>query len=173
MNLVIVGGGTSGWITALYAKKLYPNYKVILIESEEIGILGAGEGSTPHLHELLNYLGISISELIQETDATIKNGIKFTHWSEDKDTYYHPFISEIDASNDFNFKYFRYEEKDMGFSHVYGALNNHTWRDYSLISKVSEEKKSPFIFFETEFASISAWSYREENRATLCKELTL
>lgn len=159
MNLVVVGGGTAGWITALYAKRLYPNYKVTLIESEEIGILGAGEGSTPHLHELLNYLGVGIAELIQETDATIKNGIKFTSWSKDKDSYYHPFASEIDASNDFNFKYLKYEEKDMGFSHIYGALNNHTWRDYSLVSKVSEEKKAPFIFFETEFASVSPWSY--------------
>ena len=159
MNLVVVGGGTAGWLTALYAKKVNPSAKVTLIESEEIGILGAGEGATPHLQDFLNYLGISITEFIQETDATIKNGIKFTNWSIDKSFYYHPFTSKIDASNDFNFTYSRYEENDMGFAHIYGALNNHTWKDYSLVARLSEEKKAPFMFFESGFASISPWSY--------------
>ena len=57
-NLVIVGGGTAGWITALNAKKNNTDSKVILIESEELGILGAGEGATPHLPYLMLGLGI-------------------------------------------------------------------------------------------------------------------
>jgi tryptophan halogenase len=159
MNLVIVGGGTAGWITALYANKLYPDYKITLIESEEIGILGAGEGATPVLNSFLTYLDIDIVDLIKETNSVIKNGIKFTNWSDSGDSYYHPFVSEIDASNDANFTHHNYEEQSINYSHIYAALNNHSWKDYSLISKLSESQKSPFIFLDDGFMSISNWSY--------------
>jgi glycine/D-amino acid oxidase-like deaminating enzyme len=49
-TVVVVGGGTAGWLTALMAKKSQPNLNITVIESKEIGILGAGEGSTPHLN---------------------------------------------------------------------------------------------------------------------------
>ena len=62
-NIVVVGGGTAGWLTALYAKKQLPNDNITVIESAEIGILGAGEGSTPMLVQFLEDLGISIFEL--------------------------------------------------------------------------------------------------------------
>jgi tryptophan halogenase len=52
-EVVVVGGGTAGWITALYVKRCYPNIKITLIESSDIGILGAGEGTTPHFIALL------------------------------------------------------------------------------------------------------------------------
>jgi len=90
-NVVIVGGGTAGWITAIMAKSFLPNSKITLIESEEIGILGAGEGTTPYFYQFLLNAGISISEFIVETGATIKNGIKFTNWNGDNEYYYHNF----------------------------------------------------------------------------------
>ena len=55
-NIVIVGGGTAGWLTALFAKKAYKDSHVSLVESSDIGILGAGEGSTPYIMEFLKYL---------------------------------------------------------------------------------------------------------------------
>ena len=64
MNIVVVGGGTSGWLTAIYAKKIFPEKNIILIESEEYGILGAGEGATPNFVNFLNFLEISIFDLI-------------------------------------------------------------------------------------------------------------
>jgi len=48
-EMVVVGGGTAGWITALYVHHNFPNATITLIESSEIGILGAGEGTTPNL----------------------------------------------------------------------------------------------------------------------------
>ena len=57
-NIVIVGGGTAGWLTALYTKKVFPTDNIVLVESDSIGILGAGEGSTPKLIEFFDFLGI-------------------------------------------------------------------------------------------------------------------
>ena len=78
-NIVVVGGGTAGWLTALYANKIFPEHKVTLIESKDIGILGAGEGSTPMLVDLFDFLNIPVSTFIKETKTTIKNGIKIIY----------------------------------------------------------------------------------------------
>lgn len=144
MNIVIVGGGTSGWLTALYAKKIYHEHNIILIESEEYGILGAGEGSTIQFVNFLNFLEIPYTNLIKNCQATIKNGIKFTNWS-NKD-YFHPFLSSSSASNDYNFhlKDF-YSENDTTFSHFCAFLKNHNLKDYSLVEKTSDLMLVPFI----------------------------
>jgi tryptophan halogenase len=74
-NIVVVGGGTAGWMTALYIQRVLPTSNITVVESEEIGILGAGEGSTPQLINYLDFVGIPASRLIKEAAATIKNGI--------------------------------------------------------------------------------------------------
>jgi tryptophan halogenase len=76
-KVCIVGGGAAGWLTALYVNKISPKTKITLIESETIGILGAGEGSVPTLTEFLRFLDINESEFILETNATHKLGILF------------------------------------------------------------------------------------------------
>lgn len=88
---VVVGGGTAGWISALYLRKYFPGASITLVESKEIGILGAGEGSTPQIIEMFNELNVPITGLIKNTKATIKNGIKFTNWNGDGKHYYHNF----------------------------------------------------------------------------------
>ena len=90
-NIVVVGGGTAGWLTALAAKKRYPNHSVTVIESTKIGILGAGEGSTPNLVPFLTSLGISMSDLIKKTNSTIKIAIKFDNFNSENKSYYHGF----------------------------------------------------------------------------------
>lgn len=90
-KIVVIGGGTAGWLTALAAQKRYPEASITVIESKEIGILGAGEGSTPNLIPFLNSLNISIKDLIQKTSSTLKIAIKFSNFSEDKNSYYHGF----------------------------------------------------------------------------------
>ena len=87
MKFIVVGGGTAGWLSALYCKRMHPESSVTVIESEEIGILGAGEGTVPGVVDLIQFLGISVLDLIKNCDATIKNGIKFTNWSS-QDFYY-------------------------------------------------------------------------------------
>lgn len=90
-KIVVLGGGTAGWLTALMAKRIMPDNDVTLVESEEIGILGAGEGTTIQVVRILDFLGIPVSDVIKEASATIKNGIKFTNWTPDKDYFYHGF----------------------------------------------------------------------------------
>jgi tryptophan halogenase len=102
-NLIVLGGGAAGWLTAIFAKKLYPQNKITLIESEKIGILGAGEGSTPHLPMFLDFLDINIFDLINKTKGTLKYGINFENWNGDKKKYFHGFNS-INEFNKFAIK---------------------------------------------------------------------
>lgn len=90
-NFVIIGGGTAGWLSALYLQKYFPKTNITVIASTEIGILGAGEGTTPHFLNFLDEIDISVVDLIKHADATFKNGIKFTNWNGDGSHYYHPF----------------------------------------------------------------------------------
>lgn len=92
MRIVIVGGGTAGWIAALMISKIKPNHEVIVIESSKIGIIGAGEGSTGLLPNLLNNtiwdFDCDLLDFIKETNATLKFGIKHKGWTNDVEQYY-------------------------------------------------------------------------------------
>ena len=85
-KIVIIGGGTAGWLTALYVKKRYKNYNITLLESTKIGILGAGEGGTPTLRSmLLEGFGFDEVEFLKEkilkiksTTSNLWSGKKFT-----------------------------------------------------------------------------------------------
>jgi tryptophan halogenase len=88
-SLCIVGGGTSGCVAALMVKETYPNMKVTMIESSQIGIIGVGEGSTEHWKKFIEHVNISVPELIREAGATFKVGIKFTNWHGDGTHYFH------------------------------------------------------------------------------------
>ncbi len=93
-NFAVVGSGTAGWLTALFLSNNYPWANITVIASSEIGILGAGEGATPHLLNFTSSLGISTEEIIKYCKGTFKNGIKFTNWNGDTRSYFHPFIDE-------------------------------------------------------------------------------
>ena len=87
-RIVIIGSGTAGLITALYLNKI-DNCSVKVIESSQIGIIGVGEGATEHWkNDLMNDLMITDSELIRETGATFKFGIKFENWNGDNENYF-------------------------------------------------------------------------------------
>jgi tryptophan halogenase len=143
-NIVILGGGTAGWITALYVKRVLPDSSITLIESDEIGILGAGEGSTPHLVNFLDFVGIPASKLIKEADATIKNGIKFTNWKNDNSFYYHGFH----IFNNLGFDGCNIHERALSINSGFTssiAIDGNV-EEFSVISKISEENKVPFIY---------------------------
>lgn len=96
-KFVIIGGGTAGWVTALTIKKYIPYCDVTVIASSDIGILGAGEGVTPHFNELMNDLGIPMEDIFTNAKATVKKGIKFTNWNGDGEDYFHPFWDDKTA----------------------------------------------------------------------------
>jgi tryptophan halogenase len=91
MKIVVAGRGTAGWMSALYAKKVYPDSNVTVVYDDNIPIIGVGEGVTSIFMEFMKFLEISLEELIRMCDGTIKNGIKFTNWKGDGSHYYHGF----------------------------------------------------------------------------------
>lgn len=99
-NIVIVGGGSAGWITAglLAAEHKTNNDNAItitLIESPEIKTIGVGEGTWPSMRNTLDKIGIKESEFIAQCNASFKQGFKFVNWQgiQNNDIYYHPFMT--------------------------------------------------------------------------------
>lgn len=80
-KVVIIGGGTAGWLTALVVNKFWNNSTITLIESSKIGILGAGEGSTPNFGRMLELLDITHTEFFKKTNSTIKSGVHLFNWT--------------------------------------------------------------------------------------------
>jgi hypothetical protein len=100
MRIIIVGGGTAGWLAALMISKVHgKTHDITLIESSKIGIVGAGEGSTGYLTDIIqgnswNY-GCNEMDFLRETNATVKLGIKHRDWKRVGHHYYGP----IDGTN--------------------------------------------------------------------------
>lgn len=101
-HLVVVGGGTAGWITAgvLAAKCIKEQGRdltITLIESPSIGNVGVGEGTWPSLRTTLQAMGVSETEFIRQCDASFKQGARFNRWVDNSETdfYYHPLMLPV------------------------------------------------------------------------------
>ena len=91
-HIVIVGGGTSGWMTAAMLAKLFKSQiNITLVESDDIGTIGVGEATIPPLQVFNNVLGINEADFVNATQATFKLGIQFEHWGAAGDAYMHAF----------------------------------------------------------------------------------
>jgi tryptophan halogenase len=92
IKIVIVGGGTAGWMMAAalatHASKVC---EVVLIESDEIGSVGVGEATLPQMKNFNDYIGINEVDMMQKTNASFKVGIEFVNWGWIGNSYIHPF----------------------------------------------------------------------------------
>lgn len=103
-KILILGGGTAGWIAASLMSKRWGGafrgraIEIEVVESPDIGIVGVGEGSTPQLKSLFDYLGISEAQWMPHCHATYKIGIEFRNWSRRPgfEHYFHPFPCDLD-----------------------------------------------------------------------------
>ena len=92
VRVVVLGGGTAGWMSAAgLAKLLGPLVSVTLVESEDIGIVGVGEATLPHIRGYVERLGIDEAAFMQATHATYKLGIDFKDFGRIGESYVHPF----------------------------------------------------------------------------------
>ena len=92
-HVVVVGGGSAGWLTAAVLAAEHPRLTVTLVESPGVPPIGVGEGTWPSMRETLQRIGVSEAAFFRECDAAFKQGSRFDRWVDgsDGDVYFHPF----------------------------------------------------------------------------------
>lgn len=114
-NILVLGGGTAGLIAALMIKSKHPSYGITIIKSDDVGIIGVGEGTTEHWSHFVNSIGLNMREVITETDATFKSGIFYEEWT--KDPYFHVITDQMSSM--------KYGQYKIGYASAIGNnLNN-------------------------------------------------
>lgn len=101
-RIAVVGGGSAGWFSALELRQLFPErVEIVLIESEALGIIGAGEGSLPNFNRALARYKIDKSEFMRETRSTYKLGVALEGWRTGAadDVFYHQFLYSADNTD--------------------------------------------------------------------------
>lgn len=133
-NLVIVGGGTAGWMTAANLQHHFKEQVTItLIESSEIGTIGVGEATIPTIRHFYRQLGMTDTQVIQATQATCKLGIQFNDWHKPGSSFIHPF------------GLFGQDLRGIGFHHFWLKLKQKNrvtdFQDYSLGANLAKHNK--------------------------------
>ena len=124
-DIVIVGGGTAGWIAAsALAKLMGDTVSIRLVESDAIGTVGVGEATIPQIRRLNQTLGIDEREFLAKTHGTVKLGIEFNNWGGQGESYFHTFG---DAGINFHGVHFHHYWRRWAESHP----DSDYW-DYSL-----------------------------------------
>jgi hypothetical protein len=114
-KIIVVGGGSAGWMTACTLIRAFPNKKITLIESPNIATVGVGESTIGGIKNWTKYLGINDSDFIKKTDGSYKLSIKFTDFYKKGESFHYPFGRPFLEGNhallnDWWFKKFIYPE---------------------------------------------------------------
>jgi len=133
-RVVIVGGGTAGWMTAAALSKMFgAHMEIVLVESEEIGTVGVGEATIPTMVTFHRLLEVNEQAFMSATQATIKLGIAFEHWRDVGQRYIHSFGTTGKDHWTAGFQHFWLAARTRGLARDYG--------DYCLELRAAEESK--------------------------------
>jgi tryptophan 7-halogenase len=115
-NIVIVGGGTAGWMAAAAFGRFLDNgrRKITVVESDEIGTVGVGEATIPAILNFNQMLDIKEKDFLLETQGTFKLGIEFVNWGKLGDSYFHPFGHYGQDIHGINFHQLYIRERSRG-----------------------------------------------------------
>jgi len=152
-RVVVLGGGTAGWMTAAaLAKLLGPLVHVELVESEDIGIVGVGEATLPHIRGFVERLGIDEAAFMQATHATYKLGIDFRDFGRIGEAYVHPFGSFGEEVAGVPFHHYWLELRRQGMASPIG--------DYSLAVRAALANKFQAPLQDGSLASSYGYAYQ-------------
>lgn len=123
ISIGIVGSGTAGLIFALMARKAFPFSDITVISSSQKGIVGVGEGSTEHWRDFMHICDIGVEDLIVNTGATHKYGIRYEGWTNKRPDYIHSIsgVNEIFAFG-LHAEYMKYLEDDKSITSQTGSV---------------------------------------------------
>jgi tryptophan halogenase len=154
VRVVVVGGGTAGWMTAGALAWILPGAATVhLVESQEIGIIGVGEATLPHLRAFFQTLGMDEAEVMRATHATFKLGIDFRGFGREGDSYIHPFgVYGLDL-------------RDVGFHHYWLRMQaegrGDALSDYSMAIAIARANRfAPPSTDPTSIASTYGYAYQ-------------
>lgn len=150
-KIVIVGGGSAGWMTAATLVSQFPTKEIILIESPDIPIIGVGESTVGGIRGWLNLVGINDIDFMKHTDAIYKLAIKFTNfYKKDSGSWYYPFGHPSMNQQEWHIKKAAYPEiknEDFAFS-CYPQM---AFIESNTLSKLAPKDLEPWNISHTAF----------------------
>jgi len=158
-DILIIGGGTAGWLTACYLARMIggredEGVRITLVESEDIGIIGVGEGTFPSIRKTLNRIELDEAALIRDANATFKQGVRFDNWRHapsvaPTDRYYHPFQTAD-----------QHTDLDLLPYWLLGAAGDAPWSQVGTVQQaVIDAHRAPKLIEHPDYAGPLAYAY--------------
>ncbi|UZK66256.1 tryptophan halogenase family protein [Sphingomonas sp. M1-B02] len=172
-KILIVGGGSAGWLTAAYLAKALgvaerAAIEITVLESPEIGIIGVGEGTFPTIRSTLKFLGIDETQFLRATAATFKQGVRFDDWLHAPEAgrrhrYLHPFEAPFQTDGMNLVPYWLLQEP---------ATRTPFAEAVTIQSQVAAERRAPKRTNESGYGGPLSYAYHFDARklATLIQE---